>query len=54
VRQAVEQLAASQGRMAKLQAADQEILQRISAPRSRSATVPAHIPTPVPQLPIPN
>jgi hypothetical protein len=44
VRQAVEQLVASQGQMAsdiaKLQAADQEILQRISAPRPRPATVP--------------
>ncbi len=58
VRQAVEQLAASQGRVARdianLQAADQEILQTISAPRPRSATVPAHIPMPVGQPPIPN
>jgi hypothetical protein len=30
-----------------LQAADQEILQRISAPQPQPATVPAHIPTPV-------
>jgi hypothetical protein len=51
VRQTVEQLAASQGQMegdiAKLQAADQKILQRISAPRPQPATVPAHRPTPV-------
>lgn len=54
VRQSVEQLAASQGRMAddiaKLQAADQEVLQGISAPRPRSATVP----TPATRPSIPN
>jgi hypothetical protein len=58
VRRAVEQLAASQGQMggdiARLQAADQEILQRISALRPRPATVPAHIPTrPSSRPPIP-
>jgi hypothetical protein len=52
VRQAVGQLATSQDQMAgdiaKLQAADQEILQRISAPRPRPATpVSPHRPTPV-------
>jgi hypothetical protein len=51
VRQAVEQLAATQDQMAgdiaKLQAADQEILQRVSAPRPRPATVPAHRSAPV-------
>jgi hypothetical protein len=35
------------GDIAKVQAADQEILQRISALRPRPATVPAHTPTPV-------
>jgi hypothetical protein len=53
VRQAVEQLAASQDQMAgdiaKLQAADKEILQRMPL----SATVPSHIPKPVARRPIP-
>ena len=48
VRQAVEQLAASKDQMAgdiaKLQAADQEILQRMSELRPRPATAPARVP----------
>jgi hypothetical protein len=35
------------GDIAKLQAADQELLHRISALRPQPATVPAHRPTPV-------
>jgi hypothetical protein len=53
VRQAVEQLAASRDQMAgdiaKLQAADKEILQRMPL----SATVASHIPKPVARRPIP-
>jgi hypothetical protein len=52
VRQSVEQLAAGQeqmtGEIAKLQAAEQEILDKISAPPPRPAAAPARKPAPLP------